>query len=155
MLEAKVKDLALLRLREQLAARGVAAEEAHAPIGPIWRPARRAAWEHHAVRAGELDVACCRTVDATALITLDGELDVGSVGAVREEVEAARRDGRTVTLDLAAVGFIDSAGLTLLVRLAEAASREGGGFTVTRPSAPVTRLLELTGTASRLPVAPT
>jgi anti-sigma B factor antagonist len=64
------------------------------------------------------------TVDAenrtgVVLVTVEGDLDVHSSGALYEEAaEAMERadDGSRLVLDLSGVGFADSSGLTALVR---------------------------------------
>ncbi len=85
------------------------------------------------VVAGELDQATCPRLNRTV-----------------REVLAARP--WLLTIDLTAVTFCGSAGVRALVlRYAEAC--EAGARTVVRPSAPIRRVLEVTGLTAALPVA--
>lgn len=84
-------------------------------------------------------------IDAVdSLIRVSGEIDLAAAEAVRDSVERAGStdSGRAVVLDLAGVTFLDSTGLRELVR--PAVRRE---VVLRRPSAPVRKLLDLTGTA--------
>lgn len=79
-----------------------------------------------------------------SVVRVRGEIDLAAAGAVRESVERAgsMNTGHAVVLDLAEVTFLDSTGLRELVR--PAVERE---VVLRRPSAPVRKLLDLTGTA--------
>jgi anti-anti-sigma factor len=56
-----------------------------------------------------------------------------------------RERGHAVMLDLAAVTFIDSTGLSALMDAHFAAQRNGWDFSVRHPSAAVRRVVELAG----------
>ena len=77
-------------------------------------------------------------------VTLSGEIDTGNCTAVREAISGA---GGTpvshVTVDMSGVTFIDSAGISAL--LAARDDVGGGHLDVVAVSAPVNRLLEITG----------
>ena len=95
------------------------------------------------------------TVDVAAagdgsVVTPRGELDVATQGALREvlERETARRP---VTLDLSALRFIDTSGMRLVLETAEAARRNGSGFTVLPGSPAVQRLFDVAGVAELVP----
>ena len=61
----------------------------------------------------------------------------------------------TTLLDLSAVSFIDSAGLRVLLRAARAVDAYHWACFIVRVSGVVSRLVEVSGTTSRLPlVAP-
>jgi anti-sigma B factor antagonist len=58
-----------------------------------------------------------------------------------------------VIVDLAGVEFIDSTGLSVLVRAQQQASERGVDFGVRNPRAQAHRLLSLTGLEERLTIA--
>jgi len=77
-----------------------------------------------------------------AILHVEGEL----VGTTTDVLEGAvnvclRRAPRTVTVDLARVHFMDSAGISTLLRCRGRATAQRARFTVIRPSALVTRLM--------------
>ena len=80
-----------------------------------------------------------------------GELDLAGVETLEREV---RRLSATLTtsivLDLSRLEFIDSAGISLLVRLAAESRRNGDRLRIVRGSAAVQRMLEVTGAARQL-----
>jgi anti-anti-sigma factor len=85
------------------------------------------------------------TLEETCVIRASGELDRSTADQLRFALDAARADGMTALLDLSAVGFIDSAGLRVLLRSARAGdAHEWAWFIVGAPS-PVWRLVDLTG----------
>jgi anti-anti-sigma factor len=89
------------------------------------------------------------------LIRATGELDRSTADGLRAALDAARADGVTTLLDLSAVSFIDSAGLRVLLRSAGAVDAHHWGCFIVRASSAVRRLVEVSGTTSRLPlVAP-
>jgi len=90
-------------------------------------------------------------LDDARLIRAVGEIDMSTVGALRREVDTARRQVGTVLLDLSCVTFIDSTGLQLLLEAGQNSAVEGWAFVLVRPSEAVQRLLELSGTADLLP----
>jgi anti-sigma B factor antagonist len=85
-------------------------------------------------------------IDTGHLITLTGELDIAATPELSTVLLiAAGSPGPLVVLDLAGVEFIDSAGLGALLATRERAQDRGVGFTLSRTSDAVGRLLELTG----------
>jgi anti-anti-sigma factor len=90
--------------------------------------------------------------DAT-LIAVGGELDLASSPALREELERAHDAGAgLVILDLRELVFMDSTGLSVLVKAHQRAAESGRRFAVVRGGKQVERLLTLTGVAERLTV---
>ena len=88
-------------------------------------------------------------------IRVSGELDLSTADRLSSALEAARADGVTTLLDLSAVSFIDLAGLRVLLRSARAVEAHNWAWFIVRASGVVWRLVEVTGTTSRLPlVAP-
>jgi anti-anti-sigma factor len=100
-----------------------------------------------------------------AIVQPRGELDLSTVQALRDRLDAAiaetlgavLEDGMETTarimLDLRGLTFIDSHGLRLLVALDQRAAREGFLLTLLAPAAPVDRTIQLSGLAQVLPFA--
>ena len=90
----------------------------------------------------------------THTVSISGEMDVANAGDVEQElmrVEAT--DARAIVLDLAALQFIDSTGIEMLLTT-DARSRAGSNrLVLLRPPAAVQRVLQLAGIADRLPFA--
>ena len=92
-------------------------------------------------------------IDERGVVYLFGELDQTGVWILHERVN--RDDAlRPLQIDASAVTFIDSAGLSALLRLALEEEKVMRRVTLTNPPAVVIRLLELSGTASRFDLAP-
>jgi anti-sigma B factor antagonist len=74
-----------------------------------------------------------------------GELDLGTVPTVEREVEElCARGVREIVLDLHELAFIDSSGLSLLLRLNARSRADGFRFAIVEGDGPVRRLLTLT-----------
>jgi anti-anti-sigma factor len=85
--------------------------------------------------------------DGTLLVlTLRGELDLGSVDRVRETVLERGEGRRALVMDLRALEFMDSSGLSLMLELQ---TRSDGPFVAfTEPPPRVGRVLDITGARS-------
>lgn len=87
-------------------------------------------------------------------IRLSGELDSATADAVLDRVErAVAADPPRVILDLAALTFIDSAGLRAIIMLERLARERNVTTLVIPPPAPLLELLEVTGLTDRLSLA--
>ncbi len=84
------------------------------------------------------------------VVTPEGEIDLATMDAVRDELMAARGEAQRVVLDLRRVEFLDSCGLRLIVEAQRDADQEGWTFVVVRAREPVQRLLDVAGLSSRL-----
>lgn len=94
--------------------------------------------------------------NGVTLVTVYGDLDVSDAVSLREALEQAQGTGeRTVLLDLSEVGFIDSAGIGLLVTAQRRATGSGGQFALAALTPTVARVLQLTRTDRMLTVLPT
>lgn len=83
--------------------------------------------------------------DAGIELSVCGRLDAESAGELRLAVsEEVRRGRQAITLDLAAVTFLSSAGIRVLFETQREARRAGGDCIVTAASDPVRKVLELT-----------
>ena len=94
-------------------------------------------------------------VDGVLHVALAGEIDLAiaeQVGALGEAMIVASPVTEVVT-DVAGVTFIDSTGISALVRLHNAAEQSGAPFRVDPASPSVRRLLTVTGLDGVLRVA--
>jgi anti-sigma B factor antagonist len=89
-----------------------------------------------------------------AIISVSGELDLASSPALEEELErACSSDASLVVVDLRGLEFMDSTGLSVLVRAHQRAIESSQRFGLVNGSQQVQRLLTLTGVAERLTLA--
>ena len=88
-------------------------------------------------------------VDADGLViaVLSGELDLDRADAVRDSLAAASAGGgcRYLNVDVAEVTFIDSYALGALVSARNTAASHGVSLTLTNPSQPVRKAIQVTG----------
>jgi anti-anti-sigma factor len=94
-----------------------------------------------------------RTHRRTALVALRGELDLVTVSKVAEVLDGLQPEAnglRHVVLDLRSLTFMDLPGLRELVRQNEFARSNRHNLAVIRGTAPIQRLLELTGVEPQL-----
>jgi anti-anti-sigma factor len=89
-----------------------------------------------------------------ATVVLAGELDPHSADSLAEALHELGADGSVdrVVVDLAAVGFIDSSGLRVLLSADEALAGGGSKLVLRAPSDAVRRLLEITDLLDRLEI---
>jgi anti-anti-sigma factor len=101
-------------------------------------------------KPGSLEVASA-AFDGTVTVTLRGELDLASVGALQERLTAVEQGAPSlIVLDLSELSFIDSSGLRVLL-LADGRARESGReLVLTQSSDAVQRVFEMTGTRDLL-----
>jgi anti-anti-sigma factor len=99
-----------------------------------------------AVSGGSLDIAIAPGDDRAVAVAVVGEVDLPHarqlVVALRE-VLADEPD--VITLDLSGVSFMDSTGIQVLMGARADAAKTGTRLTIVKTSAPVQRVLELTG----------
>ena len=102
----------------------------------------------------EFRVDVSNTGEAVVL-AVQGELDLASSAALEEELDRVRDSEGLVILDLRELDFMDSTGLSVLVKAHQRAEESGGRFGLVRGRPQVQRLLTLTGVASRIEMADT
>jgi anti-sigma B factor antagonist len=91
-----------------------------------------------------------------AVVSVSGELDLASSPALEEELErVGSSDATFVIVDLRALEFMDSTGLSVLIKAHQRAEENGQRFAVIRGPQQVQRLLSLTGVAEKLTLADT
>jgi anti-sigma B factor antagonist len=87
------------------------------------------------------------------LLSVAGELDLASSPALEQELERAMAgDPGLVILDLRELEFMDSTGLSVLIRANNRAQAHGHRLGIVNGSRQVRRLLNLTGVAERLTI---
>jgi anti-sigma B factor antagonist len=90
------------------------------------------------------------------VIVVSGELDLASSPALQEELDhVAASDAHLLIIDLRELDFMDSTGLSVLVRAHQRAEEQGRRLAMVRGSQQVERLLSLTGVADRLTLVDT
>jgi anti-sigma B factor antagonist len=87
-----------------------------------------------------------RFEEGQTIVAVCGELDLATVAQLYESL-APLIDAhpRELTLDLAGLGFIDSTGLSLIVRTSKQLKEHEGTLALAHPTAPVRRVLEIVG----------
>jgi anti-sigma B factor antagonist len=94
-------------------------------------------------------------LDDGVRVTLSGDLDMSSAGAVEERLLALEAGGDApshVILDLRALRFIDSTGLSLLINADRRGRKVGRHVTIVSGTGAPRRILDTTGLRGRLDV---
>ncbi|HEY5362061.1 MAG TPA: STAS domain-containing protein [Streptosporangiaceae bacterium] len=89
----------------------------------------------------------CRS--SCAVVELHGELDLATGRDLADLLATTTAGAKVTIVDLAALEFLDCAGLRALVRAREQAGRDGHALLLAAPAAPVRQVLDMTG-ATRL-----
>jgi anti-sigma B factor antagonist len=85
------------------------------------------------------------------VIAVSGELDLASSPALQEELDRAQSaNAQLLIIDLRELDFMDSTGLSVLVRAHQRADEQGRQLAMVKGPQQVQRLLSLTGVADRL-----
>ncbi len=79
------------------------------------------------------------------LVTIAGEIDIGTVARLRERLWALAASGRPLVADLEQVSFIDASGLGALAGAARLAAEHGVSLHVICARPHIQRLFQLTG----------
>ncbi|HEX3324913.1 MAG TPA: STAS domain-containing protein [Solirubrobacterales bacterium] len=109
--------------------------------------------EQRDIADGTLEVRTAKDGD-TYVISLCGELDLANAGTAETALEASLADDASnVVVDMRELEFIDSTGIALLVAALGHNGDEDRVRFIPSPAPAVTRVLELTGLAERLPLA--
>jgi anti-sigma B factor antagonist/stage II sporulation protein AA (anti-sigma F factor antagonist) len=80
---------------------------------------------------------------ATPVLSIEGEIDIATVGQLRAALEAALSEHQQIIVDMAGVTFIDAAGIRVLLEVGE--SRNGSGPLTLVEAPRVAWLLKLVG----------
>lgn len=87
---------------------------------------------------------------ATLLLRLSGELDSASVGRVESALQRISPSIRRIVFDLQDLTFLDSRGLTTILKTNERARDEEFDVVVVRPRGLANRVFTLTGAGDKL-----
>ena len=90
-------------------------------------------------------------IDATAVIELEGELDLAGANALEQELATPEVDGTgAIVLDLRGVNFMDSSGLRVIAVTLQDAQERGRRFALVPGAAQVMRVFDITRMRERL-----
>jgi anti-sigma B factor antagonist len=91
-------------------------------------------------------------LEDSVVLSLRGELDISSAPAFAEAIAAAsERGARELLLEVGSLEFVDSTGLRAILAAKALCERHSCEFAISEPTAPVERLLRVTGTYDHLP----
>jgi anti-sigma B factor antagonist len=94
-----------------------------------------------------------RSQGQATIIAVSGELDLASSPALQEELDRVSASGtEMLIIDLRELDFMDSTGLSVLVRAHQRAEEQGRRLAMVKGPQQVQRLLSLTGVADRMTV---
>jgi anti-sigma B factor antagonist len=80
------------------------------------------------------------------VLALHGDLDVAAAPQLEKLLDNLRSEGHGyVMLDLRELSFVDSAGVSVLIKAKKEAARDGSQFVLSRPTAQVHRVFALVG----------
>jgi anti-sigma B factor antagonist len=97
-----------------------------------------------------------RNEDEATVIAISGELDLASSPTLQEELDRAQAStAGLLIIDLRQLDFMDSTGLSVLVRAHQRADEHGQRLAMVKGPQQVQRLLSLTGVADRLTLVDT
>lgn len=85
------------------------------------------------------------TTDGVPMLAVSGDVDVASADALLVSAFDLVGGGRSLVLDLGGVAFMDSTGLSALLRIRTHLTERGGDLTVVSVSRAVRRVFELVG----------
>ena len=89
--------------------------------------------------------------DGTAVIALEGELDLAGANVLEQELASPEADAaRAIVLDLRDVHFMDSSGLRVIAVMLQDAQDRGRRFALVPGAAPVMRVFDITRMRERL-----
>jgi anti-sigma B factor antagonist len=94
----------------------------------------------------EFEIRTAQMADHAFVVSVTGEADMATAPELeREFQDVLRRGGRSVAVDLAEVGFIDSTALGLLLRYQSRFRKRGGDLVLVSDDRRILRTLEITG----------
>ncbi len=96
-----------------------------------------------------------RSDERATVLAISGELDLASSSALESELARVfdAENNELVILDLSELEFMDSTGLSILVKAHQRAQEAGRRFGLVKGRPQVQRLLSLTGVSERMRVA--
>ena len=94
------------------------------------------------------------TSDDVLVLAARGEIDIATVGQIKEAAAIASGAYRCLVLDLTRVTFMDSSGLHALTDLHNQMKAAGGEFRVVNSNRNAAKIFELTGLDRLLKIVP-
>jgi anti-anti-sigma factor len=92
-----------------------------------------------------------RNEGRAAIVIVRGELDLATSPELEQQLERVWESGNEhLVIDLRQLEFMDSTGLSIIVKAHQRLSEEGRQLSLVRGSQQVQRLLDLTGVSERL-----
>ena len=91
-----------------------------------------------------------RREGSAAIVAISGELDLASGPSLEQTLSALDSDVTLVVVDLRRLEFMDSTGLSIIVRAHQRLAEQNCELSLVRGSPQVQRLLDLTGVAERV-----
>jgi anti-anti-sigma factor len=88
--------------------------------------------------------------DGRTVVTLQGEIDLGNVEDLEQQINAELNPSDTVVFDLSGVEFMDTSGIALLLGIVNSVA----AAEIRAPSKQVRRVLEVSGLTAILRVSP-
>ena len=95
-----------------------------------------------------------RDPDGTLILSVLGEIDFATAAELAERLPGATSRLWPLVLDLNAVEFMDSTGLSVLLAVTNRARENGCSVSLARPHDGLLRLVRLTGLDAALPLRP-
>lgn len=93
-------------------------------------------------------------LEGSALIQIEGEIDLSTVPQFERELTSHVEEGRSVVVDLTAVDFMDSTGIGVLVRASNSARAGDAAISLACGPGSVRRVLEVSGLDKMIRVYP-
>lgn len=94
-------------------------------------------------------VAVTYDAGGRTVVQIAGELEIANYAQVRSQLEDVGLQARTIALDLSELEFIDSSGLSVIVRLGNQLRERGGHLAVVGASPSIRRLFSITALDKR------
>ena len=93
-------------------------------------------------------------VESQAVLRLSGELEMDSAEVFAEAARRVHAEGiPCLVIDLSALDFVDSTGLSQFVLALKRQREIGGEVVLQAPTGPVKRVLDIVGLSDMLPIA--
>ncbi len=106
-----------------------------------------------AVRMANRFAVDVRSESGAPLLAVSGELDLATTPTLEQELARVRERGpELIIIDLRELEFMDSTGLSVLIRAHQDAQQSGYRLGIVNGSRQIRRLLTLTGVADRLTI---
>lgn len=104
--------------------------------------------------ADRLSIDVEETDSGATCFVLNGELDPHTAPMLQELIDERAGDATSIVLDVAGVGFVDSAGLRVIADTHRRLSETDGALVLRSPSSGLQKLLGVTGLAEHVVIEP-